>query len=229
MKKPFKIKKTLLSNRPQKNSAVVAFLSVFIVLIFSWMNWRLLLGPPSKMMAIPKAVFEGEEYLRLFTSILVHANFEHFLSNAIFLGIFSYLLYGYFGFWLYPIFTLIFAVFVQILSLLTYAPDVRLVGASGMVYLMGGLWISLYLFIHRKVTLNRRIIQSIGVSLVLFMPTSLQSNVSYRTHAIGFLLGALLGGFYFLLNKEKIRSFEKIELEEDLDPLDFLDENETLH
>ncbi len=37
------------------------------------------------------------------TAVAVHTDIAHFFSNAIFLAFFSYLLFGYFGFWVFPV------------------------------------------------------------------------------------------------------------------------------
>ena len=68
------------------------------------------------------------------TAIAVHTDMAHFVSNAILLAFFSYLLFGYFGFWVFPVLGLALAGLTNYLSLLTYPPEVSLVGASGLVY-----------------------------------------------------------------------------------------------
>jgi len=58
-----------------------------------------------------------------------------------------------------------------------------------------------------------------GIALIVFLPTSLQEGISYRTHAIGFGLGTFLAAACFLWRKERIRSEEIIEKEPDTDEL----------
>jgi hypothetical protein len=57
----------------------------------------------------------------------------HVVSNAVFLAFFTYLIFGYFGFWVFPVLGLAMAALTNYFSLLTYPPDVSVVGASGLV------------------------------------------------------------------------------------------------
>ena len=56
------------------------------------------------------------EYWRLLTTIAVHADLSHLAVNAGFVVFFGYLLYGYFGFWIYPVAMLILASLTTLLS-----------------------------------------------------------------------------------------------------------------
>ena len=86
---------------------------------------------------------------------------------------------------------------MNLLTLWTYPPDVRLVGASGVVYLMAGFWLSSYVLIDRRFSVGRRVFRSVGFTLIVLFPTSFEAQVSYRAHAIGFAVGAAYGAFHF--------------------------------
>jgi len=207
-----RIKSTLLSERPREESRLIAVLSIMLVLFVAMLCWR----EPEwfrLLAASPRGVFAEGEYWRLLTAIAVHADLRHFLANALFFTFFAYLLYGYFGFWIHPVSTLAFGALTNCLALLTYPPDVRLVGASGVVYLMAGFWLTLYVFIERTRTPARRLLHAVGVGLVVLIPTSLSPEVSYRTHAIGCGLGMAAAVCYFRIRKEQIRSREIFEFE----------------
>jgi len=207
-----RILKTALSRRPREFSVLVAILVTLLVLFVSTIGWR----DPSlyaELAAIRDRVTGDGEYWRLWTGMLVHADLRHFLSNALLFGFFSYLLYGYFGFWVFPILVFAGGGLTSYLSLQTYPGHIRLVGASGIVYLMAAFWLTMYFLIERRFSLKRRFLHVLGVGLVVLMPTSLQPNVSYRTHAIGLAIGILLATATFWIHKEKIRSEEVVEYE----------------
>lgn len=151
------------------------------------------------------------------TAVAVHTDIAHFFSNAIFLALFSYLLFGYFGFWVFPVLGLALAGLTNYLSLLTYPAEVSLVGASGLVYWMAGFWLSMYLLVDRSLGLGKRVMRAVVIALLVLFPTTIQENVSYRTHAIGFGLGAVSAFVYFRRNRESIRAAEVVEMEEPFD------------
>lgn len=205
---------TLLSRQPRANSMLVALVGVLAILLISQLCWK---DPALYLQwaAIPTRVNEGGEYYRLFTALGVHADAPHFLSNALLFGLFSYLLFGYFGFWVFPVASLALGALTNYLSLLTYPPETRLVGASGVVYLMAGFWLTAYLLIERSKPVGRRLLHAVGVGLVLLMPNAFDPSVSYRTHLIGFGLGVAGGLIYFILNRESIRAAEEIQINPD--------------
>jgi membrane associated rhomboid family serine protease len=73
-----------------------------------------------------------------------------------------------------------------------YAPETRLVGASGMLYGMVAMWLVLYVKFAKDYDVPMRIFRAIGVSLVLLFPTTFDDNTSYTAHATGFVVGWVL-------------------------------------
>ncbi len=209
------VKRTLLSEKARDNSGAIALLSAMIVTAVALLCWREYPELFSKLAAIPERVNEHQEYWRLVTAMGVHWDWRHLVSNAAFLALFSYLLYGYFGFWVYPFGVVVLGALTNYLALLTYPPEVRLLGASGVTYLMAGFWLTIYILIERSRSLRQRLLRSFGFGLILLIPTTLQQNVSYRTHAIGFGLGAIMALLYFQRKKKVIRTAEVVEWEED--------------
>lgn len=153
-------------------------------------------------------VFSGHEYWRLFTSVTIHADIRHYLANAIFFFIFGFLLNSYFGFFVFPVLSIALGGLVNYLTLYSYPEHSILIGASGVVYFMAGLWATLFFFIERKDRTLKRLGMTICVSAMLFFPTSYEAHVSYLAHAWGFLLGIAVGILYFYMNKTKLRSAE---------------------
>ena len=212
---PYHVRETLLSRKPRAFSLEVAALSILAILGISLMAWRNGAELLPTLAATSQGVLQEHEYWRLVTAITVHADMVHFLSNAILITFFSYLLFGYFGLWVFPVLGVVMTVLVHYLSLLTYPHTVALVGASGLVYWMAGFWLTMYLLVDRKLGLGKRFMRAVVVALVVLLPTTFQENVSYRTHAIGFGLGVGSAFVYFLLHRESIRTAEVVEVEEE--------------
>jgi rhomboid protease GluP len=182
-----------------------------MLLFVSVVYWLDLLGLANRLPAIPENVFRHGEYWRLLTSIGAHADFRHFLSNGIVFGVLSFLLYGYFGAVVYPVLTWGLGCVVTAVSLSTYAPNTRLLGASGVVYLMAGFWLTSFLLIERRLTIGKRLLRAIGFGLIVLVPTAWDPSVSYRTHGIGFIAGALYAIAYFFMRKDALRKAERVE------------------
>ena len=208
-----RIKSTLLSQKPREESLLIALLSVTVLLFVSLLCWR----NPSllNLLAASRHQVVGEqEYWRLLTTTAIHADLTHFLSNTILFAFFTFLLYGYFGFWVFPVAVLALGSLTNYLSLLTYPENTQLIGASGLVYLMAGFWLTIYVLVERTHPLKRRVLVAMGIALIVLVPSSLTPRVSYRTHAMGCGFGIIAALGYFQARKEQIRSLETFQIEE---------------
>jgi rhomboid protease GluP len=205
------IKQTCLSKKPAAGSSLVAAASLLAVMGFSLLFWSDYGGLASQLPASRDLVLAEGQYWRLFTSILIHADLRHLLSNAI--GIFGlgHLLYGYFGFKVYPCMTLVFGSAVTLISLITYPPHTILLGASGVIYFMAAFWLTLYVSLERRFSFGMRVFRATGFILIVLFPTSFSPETSYRTHAIGFGVGIVIAALYFFINKDRFRREEVIE------------------
>jgi rhomboid protease GluP len=202
-----KLRKTLLSKALSAWSYPWVAGTLLIFLVLSSFLWGQ--KPFADFLtANREQIFQKHEYYRLFTTIGMHADIRHFLSNAIFFWIFSFLLHSYFGKLWFPFFSLFFGAIVNALTLALYPPNVTLLGASGVVYFMAGAWATLFFFIERKSHWMKRLMAAIGVSLVLFFPSSYEPEVSYLCHAIGFAVGVLVAFIYFKVERDQIRKAE---------------------
>jgi membrane associated rhomboid family serine protease len=204
------VKETHLSRKPKRESPWIALASILLLLIVSLTYWFDFFGVAHLLPAVPEKVNEGELW-RLVTSIGTHADFRHFLGNGIAFGILSFLLYGYFGGLVYPLLTWTLGTLVTLIALATYPPTTRLIGASGVVYLMAGFWLTMYLGIERRLTPARRLFRAVGFALIVLVPTVWDPSVSYRTHGIGFAVGAVFGVIYFVKRKDALRRAERAE------------------
>jgi rhomboid protease GluP len=211
-KSEVRITSTILFGKPKEESAPVSILITMVLVFISMLCWH---DPRffQLLSASRHQILVGLEYWRLLTTIAVHADLSHLAVNAGLVVFFGYLLYGYFGFWIYPVAMLILASLTTLLSLLTYPPQVVLIGASGLVYLMVSFWLIMYSFIERTLPLKRRLLRVIGITLIVFVPTTVQPEVSYRTHAIASGVGIIAAIAYFRLGKKQFRSLEVIEPE----------------
>jgi membrane associated rhomboid family serine protease len=204
------IKETYLTRKPAPRSQWVAFGSVSVLFVASLVYWSDAFGIASLLPASRESVYFRGEYWRLGTSILIHADFQHFLANGVVLGVLAFLLYGYYGATVYPGLTLLFGALVTGLSLKSYPAQTWLVGASGVVYLMAGFWLALYLMLERRVSISKRLVRAIGFGVIVLVPTAFEAAVSYRTHLIGFLVGIGFAVAYFAKHKKRLRAAERV-------------------
>ena len=205
------IRETYLSKKPADGSGLVAAASFLVILGFSLIFWSDFHGIASRMPASGEQVFVQGEYWRLCTSILVHADLKHLLSNALGVIGLGYLLYGYFGFRIYPCLILVAGILITLVALATYPPHTFLLGSSGCVYFMAGFWLTMYVCLERRFSIGKRLLRSLGFLLIVLFPTSINPEISYRSHAIGFGVGIVVSGLYFIKRKNSLREAEIIE------------------
>jgi len=211
------LKRIYLSRPPRGSSGLVAAVTLFVTAVASVAHWQDWGGLGDSWMATRENVFQDGQYWKLLSTIFIHADTGHFLGNALTLAILSYLLWGYFGFLIYPLAAYAFGMLANALTLLTYAPHSGILGASGVVYWMAGFWVTLYFAIDRRYSIAGRLLRCVGFSLAIFAPTSYDVGVAYLTHGLGFALGILFGVAYFFARRKYFRSTEYyVQEEEDL-------------
>ncbi|MBN2040994.1 MAG: rhomboid family intramembrane serine protease [Spirochaetes bacterium] len=151
----------------------------------------------NRLWASADAVFKNNEYWRLLTSLFVHSDLMHLLSNSFIFLLFGWLLRAYFGFLIFPVFSFFIGTVVTLLTICNYNPSVRLIGASGMDYAMVALWLVFYLRFDVDNRIPVRILRTAGFTLAMLLPSGLSPQTSYLAHAVGFITG-LLSGFILL-------------------------------
>ena len=200
------VRETWLTKQPRSESLLIAAASTFALTAGSFLGWSKH-GPGLEASALD--VFGKGEFWRLWTTIFIHADAAHLLSNAFLFFIFGFFLYGYFGLRLFPLSALFWGGVANAIVLKTYEPDIHLIGASGVVYWMGGVWLVLYFFLSRQKNIWHRSLRSLGVALLLFAPSeTLQANVSHRTHFAGFCLGILFGFYHYARRRDEFLKAE---------------------
>ncbi len=154
------------------------------------------------MAASYNSVFVQGQYWRLWTTLFAHADVGHLLSNSLLFS-FSDIFFQVIsecGF--FPIAALFMGGITNALVLPTYDPVVNLIGVSGVVYWMGGAWLTLYLLLDQQRSYLQRSLRSIGVALAVFMPSAaFDPQVSYRTHLVGFFIGVVFGAIYYFFRR----------------------------
>jgi len=207
------VKLTFLSDRPRPAAALAAAFIVLASTAASLAYWRADPNADFPLVATGNAVFSKHEIWRLVTTVFVHSGPEHLLANTLLLIVLSYLLFGYYGWLVFPGLALAGATAANWVALLTYPPEIRLMGASGMVYWMGAFWLSLYIAIDTRIGVGGRLLRAVGFALAIFFPTTFSPGVSYRTHAFAFALGLAAALPYFLANRRRFREAEQVVLE----------------
>ena len=200
--------KTMITGKPGKDSFLIAVMTVFVMGLITLFYWRDPFGWSQYLPAIKDEVFAHGQLWRIFTALFIHADLGHYLSNMYMLSVSSFFIFGYFGFTIYPLTSFLVAAFVNLLAIATYSPDVRLLGASGLVYVLGGFWLTMYFLIQRQYKWLNRTLRVVGISFMIFAPSTFVPNTSYRTHALGFAAGIIMAFVYFYKNRQIIRSHE---------------------
>jgi rhomboid protease GluP len=139
------------------------------------------------------SIFREHEYWRLITAMFTHANLSHLLSNALIFLIFGWMLKAYFGLALFPAASICIGLITNAVTVAFYDPAIRLLGASGMAYGMVSLWLVFYIHNDTYHAMPVRIFRAIGFALVMMFPTTFEPQVSYLSHAVGFLAGLAAG------------------------------------
>lgn len=213
---------TWLSKKPAPLSAFISAVCTFLLALISLIYWRDSLHAQSWMTASNQAVFEHLEVWRAWTALFIHADEKHLFSNSFLFFILGTFLGGHFGILVFPTLALIMGGLINLIVLAKMPPDVQLLGASGVVYWMGGTWLILYFLLDRKRTVFQRGIRAIGVGLLLFVPAeAFDPSISYLSHSIGFSSGLFCGLIYYALHRPLFLAAEVKELfkEEPEEPL----------
>lgn len=149
-----------------------------------------------------ESVYGQGQYWRLFTGALAHADLEHYLSNMLMLGFLVYFTTSFYGLWILPAAFLAGAL-VNMATLAWIGEDTVLVGASGIVYLLWGFWLSLYFLIQKNISIVGRILRTGAVFLVMLIPTTYSPSTSYFAHYFGFFVGLVAGFVLYQLGPQK--------------------------
>jgi rhomboid protease GluP len=206
-----RLRSTLLSQKPTLFSVHVVASMVAFLCLMSLIYWNSDLATAQNLRASFQSVVVHGKLHGLIFAPWVHSDLGHLGSNLIFFTIFGFLLHNYFGKILFPVLAFLFAPLIHLLTLYYYQNEVSLVGISGVVYWMGGVWISLFIGTERRMKVSQRLLAGGAFLLVNMVPSHFEPHVSYSAHFIGLILGLLTGSVYFVLFRNQIRAQERWE------------------
>jgi len=143
-------------------------------------------------------IWQGEIW-RLVTPIFMHIGFSHILFNSFSLILFGPGLERILGKFRFAALYLITGISANIATLLLEPPTYIHIGASGAIFGLFGMYISLALYQKHLLSKNNRQLITTIVVISIIM-TFLQPNINVVAHLFGFLSGFLIG---FLARRKK--------------------------
>jgi rhomboid protease GluP len=189
-------------------AAVAAFLTLSL-LAGSLLYWNNSLNAEQWMAATRTDVLTNHQWWRAWTTLFVHADAKHLLSNSLLFFILGSFVFGYFGYLAFPVLAFAAGGLTNLMVLAGMRPETQLIGASGVVFWMGGFWLVLYFLIDRRKSLTQRALRATGVGIVLFFPAeAFDPGISYMSHLLGFFSGIMFGAIFYLFNRRKIQRAE---------------------
>lgn len=199
--------KGYLQQIPHLSSINLPILFVLLFLFVSYLYWTD--DVKTYLWVSRDSIFVQNEYWRLLSALFVHSGLMHLLNNSLLFTIFGALLSFFYGSVVFPLAAFVVGMITNAITIYFYAPHVHLIGASGMVYGMVGMWIVFYVAFEKRFDLFMRVFRVLGFSLVLLFPTTFKKEVSYMAHGVGFLVGIVAALFLIPMLREKIRAFER--------------------
>ena len=184
------IKPGPLDGRLQKSDFLLSFSTIVLIFLVSAWSWQ---GGAGRDLSVSGLrVFEYGEWWRLISAMFVHADIGHFLSNAPYILFFGALLSKYFGWRAFPVIAIFVGALTNLGTIYFYQPQQRLVGASGMLYAVVAMWLTLYLRFEMRHGIGWRLIRVVAFGLIVLFPTVFRPEVSYLAHGLGFGIGVLV-------------------------------------
>ena len=138
-------------------------------------------------------------YLRMFTHVLGHADWNHLFGNITMLLVVGPLLEEKYGS-ANILFVILATALVTGLVNFIFFPGVRLLGASGVVFAFI-LLSSLTCSQDRKIPLTFILVALIYIGQQIYSAIFIKDNISNLAHLIGGIMGSVLG---FIMNKNKM-------------------------
>jgi rhomboid protease GluP len=204
-------KENWLTRKPKDVAYISSLFLGFTVIALGYLFLNGIFNTDVWMPASRESVFKNHEYWRLWSTLFAHADVQHLLSNLILLLPLSFLLSGFFGLFVFPIAGIFIGGFINYIVLQVMPFSTQLIGISGLVYWMGAVWLTLYIFIDRRKSLRLRIAVSLFLTVVLFLPETYRPEVSYLSHLVGYVLGVIFGILYYIYRRAEFRRSEVIE------------------
>lgn len=201
------VRKTWLNQRPNPKAFLNAIIIVGLISLICLLYWIHNENTGLWGAASHDEVFVFHQYWKAWTTLFAHGDIKHLLSNLFLLFFLGSFLQAYFGFFVFPIAAFFFGGVTNLLVLYFMESHVELLGASGIVYWLGGTWLTLYFFLEIRKNYIQRFLRASGVAIVLFFPAeAFDPQISYLSHSVGFFSGILFGIAFYKLNKIKFQS-----------------------
>jgi rhomboid protease GluP len=198
------VTETWLTKKPSADSFLFAGLMTAFLAIASLLYWHNIFGASSWMPVSQNSLNMNHQYWRLVTALFAHADEKHLLSNSFLFFILGGLCDAYYGKRIFPLFAFGFGALTNIIVVYLMPPETMLLGASGIVFWLGGFWLTLYFLIDLKHSVRQRILRALGVGLVLFFPAqAFDPSTSYSSHLLGFFFGIAFASIHYFLNRQK--------------------------
>lgn len=197
-----------LSMQRFSSGKLAAWFVLTTCLVLSMFYWDPSSQISGYLSANPQLVFNKKEYWRLLTTIFIHGDIHHLMSNSLMLFILTYFVTAFYGAKISLILSYLMGMIINLIVLDQYQQNTTLVGASGIVYYLWGFWMSLYIGISKHLSFIKRLVRVGGIFLILLVPTSYSPNTSYMAHYLGYALGMMTGIIYFFINKTHLLKFE---------------------
>lgn len=198
------VAQTRLSRRPNENAFLLTGFLTFFMALIGFLYWNNYFHLQEWMTASPIQIFQKNEWYRAWTTLVAHADEKHLLSNSMLFFVLGSFLSSYFGYFTFPVMAFFFGGITNLIVLKGMPLESSLIGASGVVFWLGGVWLTLYSFLDVKRSHYQRFLRSMGVALVLFFPAeAFDPNISYQAHLVGFLLGILYAVIYYFINRKE--------------------------
>jgi len=197
--------KNYLSRPIYPGGMLISFGMLALCFLLSNLNWNY----GYDLIAKPSLVFADGDYWRLLSSIFVHGDLKHLLSNSLMTLVMGHYVSSYFGGIAYPGLGVLAGLIINILVLMTFDHEIGIVGISGVLYYLWGFWLSLYVKIQTHIPLARRLMKVFIVGSFLLIPEAFEVQVSHLSHFLGFVLGVLFAILYYWGNRRRIKSYEE--------------------
>ncbi len=139
-------------------------------------------------------VFDQGLWWTSLTALFTHSGVGHLISNTPMFLVFGMLLSNYFGWKLFPAFCILLGIITNLITITLQDESIRIVGASGMVYAMVGMWLVYYFKFDTHYSWPIRLSRVLAFSLVVMYPSTYHPHVSYLSHAVGFVVGCIGAG-----------------------------------
>ncbi len=203
------VRRTWLSQKLDQIGVLSSAVATLFLVLGSFAYLKNFANAREWMPASFNQVFINHEYWRAWSTLFAHADIKHVLSNSFLFFILGSFLAGHFGLFIFPLLAFVMGGVTNLLVLQDMNVTTHLIGASGIVFWLGGFWLTLYLLLDTRRTLTQRMFRSVGVGLLLFMPSeAFDPSISYEAHFTGFLLGVLCGLIYYRYKKSDFKSAE---------------------